>query len=290
MTIVTTELRPSDQEALLGFWEVYDASYDTISEEITAVLADHPEFGPMLKTMPPEQARARQEESRERLRRAIVDGNWDEYFDQLLHDAVTYARAGISFSSWMSVLAAFREPLHRRLFERYGTDPDRLRTIVAAEEELLGRAMGVMADAYLEEKERVIAEQQEAIKELTTPVLTLRPALLLLPLIGVVDSDRARQITEQLLDAVARERARVVVIDVTGVPTVDSMVANHLMQTTQAARLMGATVFVTGISTETAQTLVRIGVDPSKLHTSGDLSSGIAEAEVVLARFEGSLT
>ena len=120
------------------------------------------------------------------------------------------------------------------------------------------------------------------IRELSTPLLQVRDRLLIVPLIGMIDASRARQLTEQLLRSIRDNRAKVVVIDITGVAVVDSAVANHLLQAVQAARLMGATAIVTGISAEIAQTLVRIGVDLSKLDTLGDLQEGIAEAERLL--------
>jgi rsbT co-antagonist protein RsbR len=97
-----------------------------------------------------------------------------------------------------------------------------------------------------------------------------------------VDAQRARQLTEQLLRGIRGNRAKVVVIDITGVPSVDSKVANHLVQTVEASRLLGATVIVTGLSSEIAQTLVTIGVDLAKMKTVGDLQGGIEEAERLL--------
>jgi rsbT co-antagonist protein RsbR len=147
--------------------------------------------------------------------------------------------------------------------------------------------MAAIGEAYLSTKEQVIAQQQAAIQELSAPILPLRDGLLLLPLVGMMDSHRARQVTESLLDAISAQRARAVVIDITGVPAVDSMVANHLIQTTQAARLMGTTVVITGISTENAQTLVRIGIDPGSLNCVGDVQSGLQFAARLLGPQEG---
>jgi rsbT co-antagonist protein RsbR len=113
-------------------------------------------------------------------------------------------------------------------------------------------------------------------------VLQVRERLLILPIIGVLDSQRARQLTEQLLRGIRTTRAKVVVIDITGVPTIDSTVANHLVQTVEASRLLGATVIVTGLSPAIAQTLVNIGVDLGKMNTVGDLQGGIEEAERLL--------
>lgn len=125
-------------------------------------------------------------------------------------------------------------------------------------------------------------QAQEAIRALSTPVLPLRDRLLILPIIGIIDSQRALQLTEQLLNSIRSYRAKAVVMDITGVPVVDTRVANHLLQTVEAARLMGASVIVTGLSPEISQTLVRIGVDLSRLKTMGDLRGGLEEAEQLL--------
>jgi rsbT co-antagonist protein RsbR len=128
----------------------------------------------------------------------------------------------------------------------------------------------------------VISQQQAAIENLLTPVLRLRGGLLLLPLIGVIDSDRARQVMEGLLDAIREFRAQAVVMDITGVAAVDSKVANHLIQTVDAARLLGATVIVTGMSPSIAQTIVTVGVDLSQIRTVGDLQGGLDLADRLL--------
>ena len=113
-------------------------------------------------------------------------------------------------------------------------------------------------------------------------MLPVRERLLILPIIGLIDRQRARQLTEQLLRAIRTNRARVVVIDITGVPAMDSNVANHLVHTVEASRLLGATVIVTGLSPEIAQMLVMIGVDLRTMNTVGDLQGGIEEAERLL--------
>jgi rsbT co-antagonist protein RsbR len=113
-------------------------------------------------------------------------------------------------------------------------------------------------------------------------VLQVRERLLILPIIGVIDPQRARQLTEQLLRGIRSNRAKVVVIDITGVAAMDATVANHLVQTVEASRLLGATVIVTGLSPEIAQTIVNIGVDLGKMNTVGDLQGGIEQAERLL--------
>ncbi len=175
-----------------------------------------------------------------------------------------------------------RDLLARSLFAKYQEDFDKLNQILDAYEPAANRIANTVAVGFVKERERIIREQQEAIRELSTPVLQVRERLLILPIIGAIDPQRARQLTEQLLRGIRTNRARVVVIDITGVAALDSSVANHLVQTVEASRLLGATVIVTGLSPEIAQTLVTIGVDLGKMNTVGDLQGGIEEAERLL--------
>src|SRR5580765_1900351 len=127
--------------------------------------------------------------------------------------------------------------------------------------------ISLAVETYVHAREATMRKQQEAIRELSTPVLQIRERLLLLPIIGVIDTHRARLITDNLLRAIRANRAKVVVMDVTGVATIDSKVANHLLKTVMAARLMGASVIVTGLSSDVAQALVALGLDLGKLNT-----------------------
>ena len=142
--------------------------------------------------------------------------------------------------------------------------------------------LGLAIDSHLFERDRTIRAQQRQLEELSTPVLQLRPGLLILPIIGMLDSRRAQQLTEQLLQAIRARRGKVVVLDVTGVVAVDSRVANHLIQTVDAARLMGATAIVTGVSPEVAQTLAGLGISLGNVTTVADLQGGIDEADRLL--------
>lgn len=142
-------------------------------------------------------------------------------------------------------------------------------------------------EAEIGERERAeakVRKQQDVIRELSTPVLPVSQGLLIVPVIGAVDSSRAAQLTEQLLRSVRANRAKAAVIDVTGVVTVDTAVANHLIQTAQACKLLGATVIITGISKDIALTLVQLGVSLSEVTTKVDLRSGIEEAHQMMGK------
>jgi rsbT co-antagonist protein RsbR len=202
----------------------------------------------------------------------------------------TYARnlseriipRGVETPEVVGIVLLLRDVLARSLFAKYQNDFEKLNRILDAYEPAANRIANTVAVGFVQERERVIRQQQEAIRELSTPVLQVRERLLILPIIGVIDPQRARQLTEQLLRGIRTTRAKVVVIDITGVAAMDASVANHLVQTVEASRLLGATVIVTGLSPEIAQTLVNIGVDLGKMNTVGDLQGGIEQAERVV--------
>jgi rsbT co-antagonist protein RsbR len=230
-----------------------------------------------------------------------VTSVYDNYVDTLETGSVetlqAYARdlseriipRGVETDEVLGIVLLLRDVLARALFVRYQEDAHLLNRILDAYEPAANRIAVTVGVSFVEERERVIREQQEAIRELSTPVLQVRDRLLILPIIGGLDSARARQLTEQLLGAIQANRARVVVIDITGVAAIDLNVANHLVQTVEAARLMGASAIITGLSSKIAQTLVDLGVDLSMMKTVGDLQGGLEEADRMIGyRTNGS--
>jgi rsbT co-antagonist protein RsbR len=189
---------------------------------------------------------------------------------------------GVETNDVIEIVLLLRDVLARSLFEKYRDDFGLLNRVLNAYEPAANRIAITVAGSFVEERERIIRQQQDSLRELSTPVLQVRERLLILPIIGVLDTARAHQLTDQLLQAIRTHRARVVVIDITGVPDVDEAVADHLVKTVDASRLMGAGVIITGLSSKIAQTLVTIGVDLSKMNTVGDLQGGIEEAERLL--------
>jgi rsbT co-antagonist protein RsbR len=189
---------------------------------------------------------------------------------------------GVETHEVLGIVLLLRDVLARSLFVKYLEDADKLNRILDAYEPAANRIAVTVGVSFVEERERVIREQQESIRELSTPVLQVRDGLLILPIIGNLDSQRARQLTDQLLGAIQGHRAKVVVLDITGVATIDLPVANHLVQTVEAARLMGATAVLTGLSSKIAQTLVDLGIDLGMMRTVGDLQGGLEEAERML--------
>lgn len=224
-----------------------------------------------------------------------VTAVYDNYVDALETGSVeslqAYARdlseriipRGVETHEVLGIVLLLRDVLARALFVKYQHDASLLDRILDAYEPAANRIAVTVGVSFVDERERVIREQQEAIRELSTPVLQVRERLLILPIIGVLDSPRARQLTEQLLGAIQANRAKVVVIDITGVAAIDLTVANHLVQTVEASRLMGADAIITGLSSKIAQTLVDLGVDLSMMRTVGDLQGGLEEAERLIS-------
>jgi rsbT co-antagonist protein RsbR len=210
---------------------------------------------------------------------AMVGGNYGlDYAQQRLRLGALYSRVQLPN---VLFLGAFNQLLSQIAFaiSKAAKTPEDGLEDFASLRKVAFFDIGIITDVIVLERERTIRRQQEAIRELSTPVLQLRDRLLMLPIIGTIDTQRARLLTEGLLQAIRSNRAKVVVMDVTGVAAVDTKVANHILQTVAAAKLMGATVIVTGLSAEVAQTLVNLGVDLSRLRTIGDLQGGIEEAE-----------
>ena len=213
----------------------------------------------------------------------LTQGNYDLAYAQnrLLIGAV-HERANLPVKAYLGMYNYYLRAVANRLIEAFRNEPQRAWSSFLSLMKLTFLDIGLAIDTYINSRERTIREQREAIQDLPTPVLRLREGMLLVPIIGLIDSQRARVLTEQLLGAVRDDRAKVVVIDITGVQAVDSRVANHMVQTVEAARLMGATAILAGVSPGIAQTMVTLGIDLGRMITVGDLQSGIERAEELL--------
>jgi rsbT co-antagonist protein RsbR len=208
-----------------------------------------------------------------------LHGEWQPYWDNIRQDAAGYANAEISLASWIELVNMFRDDLLTRVFDAAPEDP---LTMVRALDRWIDDLMAAFAQAFVTANELVIARQQQAIRQLSTPVLQLRAGLLIIPVVGGLDRDRLEQMRALMLEEVRARRARAVVLDVTGVPEIDSVAANQLIGSVTSARMMGAEVIISGLSAEIAQTLVTVGIDLSRVVSAGDLQGGIELAERLL--------
>jgi rsbT co-antagonist protein RsbR len=214
---------------------------------------------------------------------ALVSGIYGRSFvEERIALGVLYNKYGLETRVFLGGFHHLMKTIGSDIMLHYRSEPEKAFQIFLSLTKIGFFDISILVDVLVAERQLTIDLQQEAIRELSTPVLQIRERLLILPIIGTIDSQRAKQLTDDLLRAIRVNRSKVVVMDITGVGAVDSKVANHLIQTVAAARLMGSSVIVTGLSAEVAQALVGLGVDLSKLDTTGDLQAGLEQAEHLL--------
>src|ERR1700738_5299625 len=207
---------------------------------------------------------------------AMVQGNYGrDYMEQRVRLGVLYSRAGLDVRVFLGAFHVLMRAIGADVMKHFAKSPATGFDSFMSLKKVGFLDIGLIVDVLIAERERTISLQQDAIRELSTPVLQVRERLLILPIIGVIDTMRAKQLTDDLLRSIRANRARIVVMDITGVAAVDSKVANHFLQTVAAARLMGANVIVTGLSAEVAQSLVALGVDLTSIRTMNDLQGGL---------------
>jgi rsbT co-antagonist protein RsbR len=274
------EFDDDDVQRLEGMYDLTHEHVDAVIEAFYEHLLSFPETASFFRDPPLlEHVKGRQKDYFIRL----TQGDYDEdYLAERLQLGSIHERIGLPVRSFLGMYAFYLRQIAALLVKEHPGDPKRAFETFHSLTKLLFLDIGLGVDMYTHQRERTIAVQQEAIRELSTPVLTLRDRLLVLPIIGILDTLRAQQLTEGLLRSIRESRAKVVILDVTGVPAVDSAVANHLLQTVEASRLMGAQVIVTGLSASVAQSLVTLGVDLTKLNAVGDLRGGIEVANEIM--------
>jgi rsbT co-antagonist protein RsbR len=203
---------------------------------------------------------------------------WGEVRAMLTEISSSRARQGFTPSETAAFVFSLKRPLVERLGHEVKQDSASMMREVWTATQLLD-SLGLMTtEAYQKTREEVINRQQEDMLELSTPVVKLWDGVLALPLIGTLDSARTQVVMENLLQTIVATGSSVAILDITGVPTVDTLVAQHLLKTVTAARLMGADCIISGIRPQTAQTIVHLGVDLSGVITKASLADAFALA------------
>lgn len=263
-------------ETLSSFWKLYDEYRSEIFSSLD------PKNGQLFGTVSVLREDVAGEVSGRQLeRRALEEEHWEPLEEKLRQQGARWPFAGDPVDGWMRGMRVLRSELTAVLGDTVD-DPELLGDVLKGAGEFTNRVSTELMRGYVNSKEETIADQQLEIEELSTPVLQIEDRLLVVPLVGMIDTARARKFTEKLLYAIRERRAAVVVVDITGVPVVDTGVANHLVKTVDAAGLMGTKVFITGISPDIAQTLVRLGASLPGVNTLGTLQEGLQEARAVI--------
>uniref|UniRef100_UPI000765CF80 STAS domain-containing protein n=1 Tax=Streptomyces scabiei TaxID=1930 RepID=UPI000765CF80 len=206
-------------------------------------------------------------------------GGFQVVREQLARTAASRARAGSTVTQISTEVDALRPPVTELLVAELAAAPTpHVRECATTLTVLMGTLRLVVLETALSEGEELIHRQRLQLLEVATPVISLWEGIVAVPLIGTLDSARSQVVMERLLDSIVEQHARFAILDITGVPTVDSLVAQHLMKTVAAARLMGAECIVSGIRPPIAQTIVHLGIDLSSVLTRTSLADALAYA------------
>ncbi len=202
----------------------------------------------------------------------IDGGHWGDMRDMLADLSRSRARQGFSPSETATFVFSLKQPLFDQLRAEYGNDANGLGRQTWLVNALLDKLGLYTTEVHQKGREEVIARQQQEMMELSTPVVALWDGILALPLIGTLDSARTQVVMESLLERIVETSAEIAIIDITGVPMVDTLVAQHLLKTVAAARLMGADCIISGIRPQIAQTIVHLGVELGQVITKATLA------------------
>jgi rsbT co-antagonist protein RsbR len=203
---------------------------------------------------------------------------WAPVRELLASISSSRARLGFTPSETATFVLSLKEPVFARLTQELGSDARALADEIWKATTLLDALGLYTTESFQKTREQIIGEQQREMLELSTPVVQLWDGVLGLPLIGTLDSARTQVVMENLLQRIVDTGARIAVIDITGVPTVDTLVAQHLLKTVAAARLMGADCIISGIRPQIAQTIVHLGLELNTVATKATLADAFALA------------
>ena len=197
---------------------------------------------------------------------------WRPLKDMLATLSVSRATLGFTPSETALFVLSLKPAIFAEIRKVWGSDTDQLFTQITVADTFMDKLALHTTENYIQGRDQVIARQQEDMLELSTPVVTLWDGIVALPLIGTLDSARTQVVMESLLEAIVRTNSRFAIIDITGVATVDTLVAQHLLKTITAARLMGAECIISGIRPQIAQTIVHLGINLQEIATKAKLA------------------
>lgn len=208
----------------------------------------------------------------------IDSGDFDEVFELLATISISRARQGFSPRETSLYIFSLKEAFFDILQEQLASDPAALYTEVLKISRLLDSFGVVTLETFIKGREEIIYRQTDEIADISTPVIQVWEGILALPIIGTLDSARTQVVMESLLQRIVDTGSSIAILDISGVPAVDSLVAQHLLKTVSATRLMGAECIISGIRPEIAQTVVHLGIDLSNIVTKASLASALKHA------------
>lgn len=207
--------------------------------------------------------------------RNLQGPEWSELLKFMSGFTRERALQGYSSTETASFIHLLKKPLFARIGQEYSQNADDFYQVIWTATEVIDSLGLTMMEYFQKGREEVITRQQEDMLELSTPVVKLWDGILALPLIGTLDSARAQAVMESLLTTIMETGSKIAIVDITGVPTVDTVVAQHLMKTVAAARLMGADCIISGIRPQIAQTIVHLAIDLGGISTKATLADAL---------------
>ncbi len=219
------------------------------------------------------------------IRAGVVDGEfdlkdpaWEDLRASLTDITKERVKRGVTPTEMATFILAIKAPMFERMKGELADSPTALVNEILMLSRLIDAFSIFTNEVFIVEREQIIERQRLEMMELSTPVVELWDKVLTLPLIGTLDSARAQEVMENLLETIMQRQARVVIVDITGVGTVDTQVAQHLLRTAAAVRLMGADCIISGISPTIAQTMVQLGIDVGAVSTRSSIRTALADA------------
>ncbi len=274
------QITPGDLEVLARERGFAERHMDEIVEGFYDLIMAHPEPAAFMED--PERLRRLK-----RTQRAyfldLFQGRVDlDYVEDRLRVGFAHERIGLPLKWYMGAYSRYLRLVLHALLD--SDEPARAVRVFEALQKLVFFDATLAIDTYLAAQLDTLSRHQAAIRELSTPVIEVHDGVILLPLVGTIDSHRAQQIMETVLARVTEAQSRVLILDIAGVPVVDTQVADYLLKATAAVRLLGARTILTGISPQVARTIVELGVDISTMDTRNKLSDGIQLALRLVGR------
>jgi rsbT co-antagonist protein RsbR len=276
------EITEDDVQRLTTLKSFADRWTHEITEGLYELIMGHPDS----RTFFPDQATlARVKKLQNTYFLRLFSGKYDlDYVRDRLRVGSAHERIGMPPKLYLGAYSRYIGLIHVKLLEHFKGNTDQVTNALSSVRKMILFDMALAIDTYIAAYLETMTRHQAAIRELSTPVIKVYDRVLLLPIVGTVDTQRAHQIMETVLVQVVEQQAKVMILDISGVAVVDTKVADHILKTTAAVQLLGAQTILTGISASVARTVVQLGVEITRMHTRSKLAEGIELALTIVGK------
>jgi len=276
------ELTEDDFKRLTGLRSFADRWTHEITDGLYELIMKHPESRSFF---PDEATLTRVKKLQNTYFLNLFSGNYDiNYVRDRLRVGSSHERIGMPPKLYLGAYRRYLALIHAKLLDHFKGNEAEAAVALSSVRKIIFFDMALAIDTYIAAYLETMTRHQAAIRELSTPVIKVHDRILLLPIVGTVDTQRAHQIMETVLIQVVEQQAKVMILDIAGVPVVDTKVADHILKTTTAVQLLGSQTILTGISASVARTVVQLGVEITRMHTRAKLSEGIELALSIIGK------